>query len=105
MKRLILWLAAATCVCAQVHHHTPDAAPNVDLAKLPKPVVLEGIGHSHITITTKSPEVQRWFDQGLALLHCFWDYEALRAFEEATRLDPDCAMCHWGLAQALDSNP
>ena len=62
---------------------------------------LSGIGEAHIPITTKSPEAQQWFDQGLALLHCFWDYEALRAFEEATRLDPDCAMCHWGLAQAV----
>jgi tetratricopeptide (TPR) repeat protein len=73
----------------------------VDLAKLPAPQHIEGIGHSQIAITTKSPEAQEWFDQGLALLHCFWDYEALRAFERAVRLDPDCAMCHWGLSRAL----
>jgi hypothetical protein len=36
------------------------------------------------------------------LPHCFWDYEAERAFEQAVRLDPDCAMCHWGLFKALD---
>ena len=62
----------------------------------------KGIGQAHIAITTKSTQAQEWFDQGLALLHCFWDYEAERAFEEAVRLDPDCAMCHWGLFQALD---
>ena len=101
MKRLVLWLAAAVCVFAQAHHQAPDMASTVELGKLPKPALLEGIGRSHIAITTKSPEAQRWFDQGLALLHCFWDYEALRAFEEAARLDPDCAMCHCGLARAL----
>ena len=37
-------------------------------------------------ITTASPQAQLWFDQGLAALHCFWDYEALRAFEQAVRL-------------------
>jgi tetratricopeptide (TPR) repeat protein len=77
----------------------------VDLAKVPSPQRLDGIGQSHIPITTKSSEAQQWFDQGLALLHCFWDYEELRAFHRAVQLDPDCAMCHWGLAQALDANP
>jgi tetratricopeptide (TPR) repeat protein len=69
---------------------------------LPAPYRIEGVGQAHIPITTKSPEAQQWFDQGLALLHCFWDYEAERAFEQAARIDPDCAMCHWGLFQALD---
>ena len=76
----------------------------MDVAHLPRPQHIDGIGQSHIDVTTKTTEVQQWFDQGLALLHCFWDYEALRAFEQAVRLDPDCAMCHWGLAQALDFN-
>src|ERR1700733_15084561 len=103
MKAFAISLLICACALAQDHHHAPDAETPVDLAKVPKPVTLEGIGHSHIAITTKSPETQRWFDQGLALLHCFWDYEALRAFEEAVRLDPDCAMCHWGVARALTS--
>ena len=42
-----------------------------------------------MTITTSSPEAQRYFDQGLNLLHCFWDFEAYRSFREAARLDPD----------------
>lgn len=106
MKALTLFLAlASVCAFAQTpHHHAPDPdAARVDLAKLPVPQHIDGIGHAHLTITTKSPQAQQWFDQGLALLHCFWDYEALRAFEQAARLDPDCAMCHWGIAQALTS--
>ena len=90
---------------AQTHQHAAPEAAKVDLAQIPAPQHLDGIGQSHIPITTESAEAQQWFDQGLALLHCFWDYEALRAFQQAARLDPHCAMCHWGLAQALDSNP
>lgn len=87
----------------QTHQHAPPpVTKSVDLAKLPAPEKIVGVGQAHIPITTKSPEAQQWFDQGLALLHCFWDYEAERAFEQAARLDPDCAMCHWGLFQALD---
>jgi tetratricopeptide (TPR) repeat protein len=63
------------------------------------PHKIEGIGSSHLKITTKSPEAQAWFDQGLNLLHCFWDFEAHRAFVEATRLDPDAAMAWWGVAE------
>ena len=67
---------------------------------LPVPVKMTGIGNSHLTITA-TPEAQAWFDQGLTLLHDFWDYESARAFEQGVRVDPQCAMCYWGLYQAL----
>ncbi len=103
MKRFAAFLVLCSCAFAQ-HHHGPPAETekSIDLAKLPAPQHIAGIGSSHIPITTKSPEAQQWFDQGLALMHCFWDYEALRAFEEAARKDPNCAMCHWGLYRALE---
>ena len=41
-----------------------------------------------------------WFDQGLNLLHDFWDYDSVRAFEQSVRVDPSCAMCYWGIYQA-----
>jgi tetratricopeptide (TPR) repeat protein len=69
-------------------------------AKLPPPLKLAGIGNSHLTITA-TPEAQIWFDQGLNLLHDFWDYESERAFEQSIRADSNCAMCYWGLYQAL----
>ena len=68
--------------------------------ELPAPVKMEGIGNSHLAITA-TPEAQMWFDQGLNLLHDFWDYESERAFEQSIRTDPKCAMCYWGLYQAL----
>jgi tetratricopeptide (TPR) repeat protein len=69
--------------------------------QLPVPVRMTGIGNSHIAIKA-TPEAQVWFDQGLTLLHDFWDYESAKAFEQAIRTDPQCAMCYWGLAQALE---
>src|SRR5260370_37640698 len=65
-----------------------------------KPWPIAGIGVAHFPITTKNPEVQRWFDQGNALLHSFWDYEAERAFRWCLKLEPDNAMAYWGLAPA-----
>ncbi len=67
--------------------------------KLPVPQKLGGIGNAHIRITA-SPEAQMWFDQGLNLFHDFWDYESVRAFEQGVRVDPQCAMCYWGVYQA-----
>jgi tetratricopeptide (TPR) repeat protein len=58
-----------------------------------------GIGNAHMEITA-TREAQVWFDQGLNLLHDFWDYESARAFEQAVRVDPNCAMCYWGLYKA-----
>ena len=66
--------------------------------QLPVPIHMTGLGNAHIQITA-TPEAQIWFDQGLNLLHDFWDYESTKAFEEAIRVDPNCAMCYWGLAE------
>ena len=68
--------------------------------KLPAPVAMVGIGNSSMVISTANPEAQRWFNQGLNLTHDFWDYEASRAFEQSVRLDPQCAICYWGVAHA-----
>jgi tetratricopeptide (TPR) repeat protein len=68
--------------------------------KLPAPEKISGTGNLHLKITA-TPEAQTWFDQGLNLYHDFWDYESARAFEQAVRVDPNCAMCQWGLYLAL----
>src|SRR5215469_3088978 len=102
--KVLVFILIATFSFAQHQHSADPESARLDLAKLPAPQAMNGLGHAHITITTSSPEAQRWFDQGLAALHCFWDYEAMRAFEQAVRLDPDCAMCHWGLSRAIQSH-
>jgi peroxiredoxin len=70
-----------------------------------KPWVMEGIGVAHFPITTKNPEVQKWFDQGNALLHSYWGYEAERSFRWCLKLEPDNAMAYWGLARANAVGP
>jgi len=64
------------------------------------PPLFEGLGGLSRTVTTSSPEAQRYFDQGLAFLYAFNHDEAIRAFSHAAELDPSCAMAFWGLAYA-----
>lgn len=64
-----------------------------------RPWVMQGIGNAPFPITTKNSEVQKWFDQGNALLHSFWFEEAERSFRWCLKLDPDCAMAYWSLAR------
>ena len=59
---------------------------------------LEGMGDHHHPITTDNQQTQKLFDQGLVLAYGFNHLEAERSFREAARLDPDCAMCYWGIA-------
>ena len=82
------------------HSHFGEA---FDSGPREKPWVMEGIGVAHLPITTKNPEVQKWFDQGNALLHSFADFDAERAFRWCLKLEPDNAMAYWGLARASTS--
>jgi tetratricopeptide (TPR) repeat protein len=65
------------------------------------PVLMPGLGQHHHTISTKNPEAQRFFDQGLTLVFAFNHEEAARAFRRASELDPQSAMAFWGIALAL----
>src|SRR5438034_4829113 len=73
----------------------PAARANSDTVPL-----YADLGSYHRSITTGVPDAQRYFDQGLRLVFGFNHAEAIRAFTEAARLDPTCAMCFWGIAYA-----
>ena len=62
--------------------------------------LLPGLGPHTRPIATKSPQAQKYFDQGLNLVFGFAHGAAIRSFQEAARLDPECAMAHWGIALA-----
>jgi tetratricopeptide (TPR) repeat protein len=64
----------------------------------------DNLGSHHYEITTDAPLAQRYFDQGLRLYYAFNHAEAIRAFDEATRIDPNCAMCYWGTALSYGPN-
>ncbi len=106
MRRVLMALAlfslpllAAACASRQAAAPEPAAAPAA--AAVP---VFDNLGDYHRAITTSSPEAQAYFDQGIRLVYAFNHYEGLDAFKEAARLDPACAMCHWGIALSLGSN-
>ncbi len=50
--------------------------------------------------TSGSEEAQAHFLRGLAALHSFWYEEALEAFRESTKVEPDFMMGYWGEAMA-----
>lgn len=62
-----------------------------------------GISDLGFTVSTRSPLAQRYFNQGLLLTYGFNETGAVRAFREAQRIDPECAMCWWG--EALVQGP
>ena len=70
----------------------------------PTAPLFSGMGEHHHPISTKLPQAQRYFDQGLILAYGFNHAEAARSFRAAIKLDPDCAMCNWGLAYVLGPN-
>jgi len=52
--------------------------------------------------TSGSAKAQAHFLRGLAALHSFWYEEALEAFQESTKIDPDFAMGYWGEAMTYN---
>ena len=68
------------------------------------PPLIERLGDHHRPITTRSVLAQKYFDQGLRLTYAFNHPEAIRAFEAAEKVDPECAMCAWGAALARGPN-
>ncbi|HBE68076.1 MAG TPA: hypothetical protein DDW52_07995, partial [Planctomycetaceae bacterium] len=54
--------------------------------------------------SSANEQAQRFIDQGVAQLHGFWYYEAERSFRQAAVIDPDCAICYWGMALANREN-
>jgi len=73
------------------------AGVNLLAAKEP---LYDGLGSYSRKVTTDSAEAQRYFEQGLGFLHGFNHRAAIRAFQQAAELDPECAMAHWGVALA-----
>lgn len=108
MKPLCLLMAVAILPCAAAeeapaekrqmgHSHWGEV---FDSGPRTRPVEMKDIGKVHFPITHKDPAAQKWFDQGNTLLHSFWYYEAERAFRWCLKVEPENAMCYFGLARA-----
>ena len=85
---------AAGCAPALVGDYLTDK---------PAPV-LPGLDYFKFPITTTSQKAQMYFNQGWALAAGFNHAEAARSFYWASREDPNCAMCYWGLSYVLGPN-
>jgi peroxiredoxin len=66
--------------------------------------LIPGASAVHFAVTTKSPDAQKFFEQGVTQLHGFWYFEAERSFRQVAYLDPDCAMAYWGMMMANVNN-
>ncbi|MCB0278330.1 MAG: tetratricopeptide repeat protein [Calditrichaeota bacterium] len=76
-------------------------APAIKFSELAPAVLMTGVGNSQFKVSTKSNEAQKFIDQGINMLHSFWDLEAYRSFKKATELDPNCAIAYWGLFNSI----
>lgn len=95
--RLVAFCVLALCAAPAMAQHKHDGTT--------KAMELHpGLGNYHHAITTKNPEAQKYFDQGLTLLYGFNHDEAARYFRRAADLDPDAAMPYWGLALSIGPN-
>jgi tetratricopeptide (TPR) repeat protein len=84
-----------------MHAPPPPAASSYDQTA---PPLFDNLGGHSWKITTADPAAQAFFDQGIRLSYAFNHAEARRAFRQAQRLDPSCAMCFWGEALVLGPN-
>ena len=57
------------------------------------------------TISTQSPDAQKFFDQGLRLAWGFYFPESIASYQQASLFDPDHPMPYWGIAHAAGPNP
>ncbi len=55
-------------------------------------------------VASRIPLAQRYFHQGMALTWGFNPAEAARSFAAAAAIDPNCALCFWGLAWTSGPN-
>lgn len=97
---LLLSLASALAFSQPAPHCVliSEGAPPLP-AKL-----LEGQGRIQFPISTKSPEAQKFFEQGVAQMHSFWAREAERSFLQAAQLDPEAPMPWWGVAMVASGD-
>ena len=82
-----LFVLLCLCSCLAVAARAQVAQSGVALGQVDFP-------------TSGSRAAQAHFLRGVAALHSFWYEEALEAFQEATKVDPDFVMGYWGEAMA-----
>jgi len=103
LRNLVLASAEARIILAKT-----ETAPFQPVPPKPaldqSPVLYKDLGRLTFPISAKNPKAQAWFDQGVILAFGFNHAEAQRAFREAQKAAPDCAICYWAEALILGPN-
>jgi hypothetical protein len=84
---LLLSAAALPCFADEPHQHDHGAPP-------------EKLGKVDFEVSC-SAAARPQFVRGVALLHSFWYDASEKAFLEAAKTDPSCAMAYWGVAMSV----
>ncbi len=103
---LILSLLAAPMFAqAPPMSHDNDMAPSGLPKNFAEPMALfpKALGKFTRPISSKNAGAQAYFDQGFQLMYAYGKQDATRAFREAEKRDPDCAICYWGEAWSWGS--
>jgi len=96
MKHVLLFVTAILSASAFADHPAGKGdAPAM---------LMDGLGNIHHPVSTKNPDAQKFFNQGLRLIYAFNHDEALRSFRKAAEMDPGLAMAYWGMALAVGPN-
>ena len=103
MRRLVFALVFSLSLCTlafaqHAHHNSKRDAEERPATHVP------GMSSHHHPVSTTNSEAQKFFDQGLRFVFAFNHDEAIRSFKQASKLDPNLAMAHWGIALALGPN-
>jgi tetratricopeptide (TPR) repeat protein len=96
MRRWLILVSIFVAVGGSSALRAEEAAPSPATGKR----FYAGFDGYSRAVTTKSPEAQQWFNQGIQLLYGYNHDEAIRSFEKAAEIDPSCAMAWWGSAYA-----
>ncbi len=90
------------CLGAAAQDHSSHAQPH--RAQAHSVTLVTGLGDLHHPVSTKNPQAQQFFDQGLRFIYAFNHDEAARSFRHAAELDTKFAMAYWGVAEAVGPN-
>ena len=101
---LVALLAISPAVQAQDHEHADHESHTHEASQDGVIPLYDSLGDHHRDGASSSQQAQAYFDQGLRLQYAFNHPDAIRSYERALELDPDCAMCWWGLALAHGPN-
>jgi tetratricopeptide (TPR) repeat protein len=104
LRRIGLWIVTTAIAALMVVGYSAAQTMPADKMDERGAPLFNDLGDHQYPISTKSPQAQKYFNQGLILTYGFNHGEAIRSFEEAIRLDSNCAMCYWGVALALGPN-